>query len=425
MFDFGKMIRSFFGWRDDEEEKRREQQNHREPIQQHNDNPLSQPKQFQGFDATRLSTIQQPRQQEQQQNFSPEKPKTPMFQPNFVETIESQLEKAKKYAALGDENAKKYIEQNQSKVQQQDKQPNFSINNQSQLQLPHPQQPSPFQQPAQQSPQMQQLNETVRRNNLNSEDYRKRRDELTTLLNDTRGNWTNERKLLDEAQQGITSDEQLKNTIEKIKNVQYRQKTADAALGEYGQSPMINYGGRTPTQFLEDFNNMDAGRQREAIEQISKNLTDYAKVPYGFTNPEQRAKFERIVAESELLRNLIDDRATKKGPNVETVGKDIVNIGGNIVGGITQPFKTVYRSGEALVNHSPLDALTAEYKAGRLSEEEYARRYNAIDQEINGITGGMQDKGTLDRILRAAGTAVDVASSVAPVGSLAKEEARS
>ena len=96
---------------------------------------------------------------------------------------------------------------------------------------------------------MQQLNETVRRNNLNSEDYRKRRDELTTLLNDTRGNWTNERKLLDEAQQGITSDEQLKNTIEKIKNVQYRQKTADAALGEYGQSPMINYGGRTPTQF--------------------------------------------------------------------------------------------------------------------------------------------------------------------------------
>lgn len=420
MFDFGKMIRSFFGWRDDEEEKRREQQNHREPIQQHNDNPLSQPKQFQGFDATRLSTIQQPRQQEQQQNFSPEKPKTPMFQPNFVETIESQLEKAKKYAALGDENAKKYIEQNQSKVQQQDKQQNFSINNQSQLQLPHPQQPSPFQQPAQQSPQMQQLNETVRRNNLNSEDYRKRRDELTTLLNDTRGNWTNERKLLDEAQQGITSDEQLKNTIEKIKNVQYRQKTADAALGEYGQSPMINYGGRTPTQFLEDFNNMDAGRQREAIEQISKNLTDYAKVPYGFTNPEQRAKFERIVAESELLRNLIDDRATKKGPNVETVGKDIVNIGGNIVGGITQPFKTVYRSGEALVNHSPLDALTAEYKAGRLSEEEYARRYNAIDQEINGITGGMQDKGTLDRILRAAGTAVDVASSVAPVGSLAK-----
>lgn len=421
MFDFGKMIRSFFGWRDDEEEeKRREQQNHREPIQQHNDNPLSQPKQFQGFDATRLSTIQQPRQQEQQQNFSPEKPKTPMFQPNFVETIESQLEKAKKYAALGDENAKKYIEQNQSKVQQQDKQPNFSINNQSQLQLPHPQQPSPFQQPAQQSPQMQQLNETVRRNNLNSEDYRKRRDELTMLLNDTRGNWTNERKLLDEAQQGITSDEQLKNTIEKIKNVQYRQKTADAALGEYGQSPMINYGGRTPTQFLEDFNNMDAGRQREAIEQISKNLTDYAKVPYGFTNPEQRAKFERIVAESELLRNLIDDRATKKGPNVETVGKDIVNIGGNIVGGITQPFKTVYRSGEALVNHNPLDALTVEYKAGRLSEEEYARRYNAIDQEINGITGGMQDKGTLDRILRAAGTAVDVASSVAPVGSLAR-----
>lgn len=79
MFDFGKMIRSFFGWRDDEEEKRREQQNHREPIQQHNDNPLSQPKQFQGFDATHLSTIQQPRQQEQQQNFSPEKPKTPMF----------------------------------------------------------------------------------------------------------------------------------------------------------------------------------------------------------------------------------------------------------------------------------------------------------------------------------------------------------
>lgn len=420
MFDFGKMIRSFFGWRDDEEEKRREQQNHREPIQQHNDNPLSQPKQFQGFDATRLSTIQQPRQQEQQQNFSPEKPKTPMFQPNFVETIESQLEKAKKYAALGDENAKKYIEQNQSKVQQQDKQQNFSINNQSQLQLPHPQQPSPFQQPAQQSPQMQQLNETVRRNNLNSEDYRKRRDELTTLLNDTRGNWTNERKLLDEAQQGITSDEQLKNTIEKIKNVQYRQKTADAALGEYGQSPMINYGGRTPTQFLEDFNNMDAGRQREAIEQISKNLTDYAKIPHGFTNPEQRAKFERIVAESELLRNLIDDRAVKKGPNLETVGKDAVSIGSNMIGGMAQPFKAVYRSGEALVNHSPLDALTAEYKAGKLSEEEYARRYNAIDQEINGITGGMQDKGTLDRILRAAGTAVDVASSVAPVGSLAK-----
>lgn len=420
MFDFGKMIRSFFGWRDDEEEKRREQQNHREPIQQHNDNPLSQPKQFQGFDATRLSTIQQPRQQEQQQNFSPEKPKTPMFQPNFVETIESQLEKAKKYAALGDENAKKYIEQNQSKVQQQDKQPNFSINNQSQLQLPHPQQPSPFQQPAQQSPQMQQLNETVRRNNLNSDDYRKRRDELTTLLNDTRGNWTNERKLLDEAQQGITSDEQLKNTIEKIKNVQYRQKTADAALGEYGQSPMINYGGRTPTQFLEDFNNMDAGRQREAIEQISKNLTDYAKVPYGFTTPEQRAKFERIIAESELLRNLIDDRAVKKGPNLETVGKDAVSVGSNMIGGMAQPFKAVYRSGEALVNHSPLDALTAEYKAGKLSEEEYARRYNAIDQEINGITGGMQDKGTLDRILRAAGTAVDVASSVAPVGSLAK-----
>lgn len=420
MFDFGKMIRSFFGWRDDEEEKRREQQNHREPIQQHNDNPLSQPKQFQGFDATRLSTIQQPRQQEPQQNFSPEKPKTPMFQPNFVETIESQLEKAKKYAALGDENAKKYIEQNQSKVQQQDKQQNFSINNQSQLQLPHPQQPSPFQQPAQQSPQMQQLNETVRRNNLNSEDYRKRRDELTTLLNDTRGNWTNERKLLDEAQQGITSDEQLKNTIEKIKNVQYRQKTADAALGEYGQSPMINYGGRTPTQFLEDFNNMDAGRQREAIEQISKNLTDYAKVPYGFTNPEQRAKFERIVAESELLRNLIDDRAVKKGPNLETVGKDAVSIGSNMIGGMAQPFKAAYRSGEALVNHNPLDALTAEYKAGKLSEEEYARRYNAIDQEINGITGGMQDKGTLDRILRAAGTAVDVASSVAPVGSLAK-----
>ena len=421
MFDFGKMIRDFFGWKDDEEEKRRQQQqSHREPIQQHNDNPLSQPKQFQGFDATRLSTIQQPHQQEQQQNFSPEKPKTPMFQPNFVETIESQLEKAKKYAALGDENAKKYIEQNQSKVQQQDKQPNFSINNQSQLQLPHPQQPSPFQQPAQQSPQMQQLNETVRRNNLNSEDYRKRRDELTTLLNDTRGNWTNERKLLDEAQQGITSDEQLKNTIEKIKNVQYRQKTADAALGEYGQSPMINYGGRTPTQFLEDFNNMDAGRQREAIEQISKNLTDYAKVPYGFTNPEQRAKFERIVAESELLHNLIDDRAVKKGPNLETVGKDAVSIGSSMIGGMAQPFKAVYRSGEALVNHSPLDALTAEYKAGKLSEEEYARRYNAIDQEINGITGGMQDKGTLDRILRAAGTAVDVASSVAPVGSLAK-----
>lgn len=421
MFDFGKMIRDFFGWKDDEEEKRRQQQqNHREPIQQHNDNPLSQSKQFQGFDATRLSTIQQPHQQEQQ-NFSPEKPKTPMFQPNFVETIESQLEKAKKYAALGDENAKKYIEQNQPKVQQQqDKQPNFSINNQSQLQLPHPQQPSPFQQPAQQSPQMQQLNETVRRNNLNSEDYRKRRDELTTLLNDTRGNWTNERKLLDEAQQGITSDEQLKNTIEKIKNVQYRQKTADAALGEYGQSPMINYGGRTPTQFLEDFNNMDAGRQREAIEQISKNLTDYAKVPYGFTNPEQRAKFERIVAESELLRNLIDDRAVKKGPNLETVGKDAVSIGSNMIGGMAQPFKAAYRSGEALVNHNPLDALTAEYKAGKLSEEEYARRYNAIDQEINGITGGMQDKGTLDRILRAAGTAVDVASSVAPVGSLAK-----
>jgi len=26
MFDFGKMIRSFFGWRDDEEEKRRKEE---------------------------------------------------------------------------------------------------------------------------------------------------------------------------------------------------------------------------------------------------------------------------------------------------------------------------------------------------------------------------------------------------------------
>ena len=418
MFDFGKMIRDFLGRRDDDEEKHRQWQENRESIR-HNDSPLIQPKQFQGFDATRLSTIQQSHQQEQP-NLSPEKPKTPMFQPNFVETTESQLEKAKKYAALGDENAKKYIEQNQSKVQRQDNQPNFSINNQSQLQLPHPQQSSPFQQPAQQSPQMQQLGETIRRNNLNSENYHKRRDELSTLLNNTRGSWVDERRLLDDAQRGVASDEQLKSTIEKMRGIQYRQKTADAALGEYGQSPMVNYGNRTPTQFLEDFNSMDAGKQREAIEQISKNLTDYAKVPHGFTNPEQRAKFERIIAESELLRNLIDDRAVKRGPNLETVGKDAVNIGRNIIDGIAQPFKAAYRSGEALVNHNPLDALTAEYKAGKLSEEEYARRYNAIDQEINGITGGMHDKGTLDRILRAAGTAVDVASSVAPVGSLAK-----
>nr|DAV66795.1 MAG TPA: hypothetical protein [Bacteriophage sp.] len=418
MFDFGKMIRDFLGRKDDDEEKRRQWQENRESIR-HSDSPLNQPKQFQGFDATRLSTIQQSHQQEQP-NLSPGKPKTPMFQPNFVETTESQLEKAKKYAAMGDESAKKYIEQNQSKVQRQDNQPNFSINNQPQLQLPHPQQSSPFQQPAQQSPQMQQLGETIRRNNLNSENYHKRRDELSTLLNNTRGSWADERRLLDDAQRGVASDEQLKSTIEKMRGIQYRQKTADAALGEYGQSPMVNYGNRTPTQFLEDFNSMDAGKQREAIEQISKNLTDYAKVPHGFTNPEQRAKFERIIAESELLRNLIDDRAVKRGPNLETVGKDAVNIGRNIIDGIAQPFKAAYRSGEALVNHNPLDALTAEYKAGKLSEEEYARRYNAIDQEINGITGGMHDKGTLDRILRAAGTAVDVASSVAPVGSLAK-----
>lgn len=419
MFDFGKMIRSFFGWRDDEEEKRREQQNHREPIQQYNDNPLSQPKQFQGFDATRLSTIQQPRQQEQQQNFSPEKPKTPMFQPNFVETIESQLEKAKKYAALGDENAKKYIEQNQSKVQQQDKQPNFSINNQSQLQLPHPQQPSPFQQPAQQSPQMQQLNETVRRNNLNSEDYRKRRDELTTLLNDTRGNWTNERKLLDEAQQGITSDEQLKNTIEKIKNVQYRQKTADTALGEYGNTPMINFGNRTPQQILEEFNSMDASNQRDLVDQINKNLTSYSKAGYGL-NQNDRARIERIALESELLRNMLDDRATKKAGNFDTTMRDIGNVAGGFVdGAVIHPLKMAGHTTNALVGNDEQTALDKEYKAGRISAEEYTRRQNQLESDRQWIGDG-KDRGLLDRLMRSAGAAIDITSTVAPVGSLAK-----
>lgn len=419
MFDFGKMIRSFFGWRDDEEEKRREQQNHREPIQQHNDNPLSQPKQFQGFDATRLSTIQQPRQQEQQQNFSPEKPKTPMFQPNFVETIESQLEKAKKYAALGDENAKKYIEQNQSKVQQQDKQPNFSINNQSQLQLPHPQQPSPFQQPAQQSPQMQQLNETVRRNNLNSEDYRKRRDELTTLLNDTRGNWTNERKLLDEAQQGITSDEQLKNTIEKIKNVQYRQRAADTALGEYGNTPMINFGNRTPQQILEEFNSMDASNQRDLVDQINKNLTSYSKAGYGL-NQNDRARIERIALESELLRNMLDDRATKKAGNFDTTMRDIGNAAGGFVdGAVIHPLKMAGHVTNALVGNDEQTALDKEYKAGRISAEEYTKRQNQLESDRQWIGDG-KDRGLLDRLMRSAGAAIDITSTVAPVGSLAK-----
>lgn len=419
MFDFGKMIRSFFGWRDDEEEKRREQQNHREPIQQHNDNPLSQPKQFQGFDATRLSTIQQPRQQEQQQNFSPEKPKTPMFQPNFVETIESQLEKAKKYAALGDENAKKYIEQNQSKVQQQDKQQNFSINNQSQLQLPHPQQPSPFQQPAQQSPQMQQLNETVRRNNLNSEDYRKRRDELTTLLNDTRGNWTNERKLLDEAQQGITSDEQLKNTIEKIKNVQYRQRAADTALGEYGNTPMINFGNRTPQQILEEFNSMDASNQRDLVDQINKNLTSYSKAGYGL-NQNDRARIERIALESELLRNMLDDRATKKAGNFDTTMRDIGNVAGGFVdGAVIHPLKMAGHTTNALVGNDEQTALDKEYKAGRISAEEYTKRQNQLESDRQWIGDG-KDRGLLDRLMRSAGAAIDITSTVAPVGSLAK-----
>lgn len=420
MFDFGKMIRDFFGWKDDEEEKRRQQQqNHREPIQQHNDNPLSQSKQFQGFDATRLSTIQQPHQQEQQQNFSPEKPKTPMFQPNFVETTESQLEKAKKYAALGDENAKKYIEQNQSKVQQQDKQQNFSINNQSQLQLPHPQQPSPFQQPAQQSPQMQQLNETVRRNNLNSEDYRKRRDELTTLLNDTRGNWTNERKLLDEAQQGITSDEQLKNTIEKIKNVQYRQRAADTALGEYGNTPMINFGNRTPQQILEEFNSMDASNQRDLVDQINKNLTSYSKAGYGL-NQNDRARIERIALESELLRNMLDDRATKKAGNFDTTMRDIGNVAGGFVdGAVIHPLKMAGHTTNALVGNDEQTALDKEYKAGRISAEEYTRRQNQLESDRQWIGDG-KDRGLLDRLMRSAGAAIDITSTVAPVGSLAK-----
>src|SRR5690606_17662724 len=55
-----------------------------------------------------------------------------------------------------------------------------------------------------------------------------------------------------------------------------------------------------------------------------------------------------------------------------------------------------------------------DYKEGRISRDEFIRRANELNMRMDKMTGGSEDKGLLDRTLRAVGNAAECASWVIP-----------
>lgn len=258
------------------------------------------------------------------------------------------------------------------------------------------------------------------------------RDELRKVIKDTRGDWGVDSSF---AEQGDAATEALRERAEKIKRVQERQRVADQIMSPgYSKAPLTRLGNKSAEQYLAEFNTMGSVQQRRLLKELEANVAEL-----------QDDKGMKDIAEkrdqSYILLQLLEDRGERK----KDFGTFLADTGDVVKGfgrGITEPFNVVGRSvqslttnatdpnSEAAIYGNAQADINQQLKDGKISEEEWVRRSNAIAGTLDAQTGGMEDRGFVDRLMRAAGTSVDVTSTIVPflsgakafrAGSLAKE----
>lgn len=167
--------------------------------------------------------------------------------------------------------------------------------------------------------------------------------------------------------------------------------------------------GRTINSYVGDFNNMGAAQQNEAMKELQKQAGRKLDLGDADTIAERE--------EATILLTALEKKAEKKS----SIGTSIQNFFGGAAKSTTDSFKTVGDSARVLAtDKTALDDVWADYDSGKITKKEAIDRLNTEDQRLEEFTGGYEDRGMLDRALRSAGLAIDVATTVVPVGTAYK-----
>lgn len=163
--------------------------------------------------------------------------------------------------------------------------------------------------------------------------------------------------------------------------------------------------GRSINGFIEEYNYADAGRQREMKKELERQASRTLDMGDKDTINERE--------ESIILLTALDKNGKTKASATNAV-KDFF---GGIVGGTVDTAKNVGDSARVLAtNKTSLDDVWDDYNKGKIDKKEAIKRLNEEQNRLSDFTGGTEDRGVLDRALRAAGTGIDVATTVVPVG---------
>lgn len=173
-----------------------------------------------------------------------------------------------------------------------------------------------------------------------------------------------------------------------------------------------------PQDFIGVYNKMTDAQQRKVRQDLQETAANYQmaganpelaslgqqaakQLALLTATPEQRKKFGLPEAKNkQSVAGVVEDTAKTLGMAPASLLSRLGVTGNNLLGG------------------NPQKDLEDAYKRGELTQEEFIRQSNQLNQALSGVTGSLdgKDKGLLDRTLRAAGTAAEAASYIVSPG---------
>jgi len=165
-------------------------------------------------------------------------------------------------------------------------------------------------------------------------------------------------------------------------------------------------GGESIGEYTKRYNDANIDEQRRMAQSLKEDASK--TLDYGDIVTAQKRD------QAKILLTALDKQGKSKSDILHAIG----DFGSGIVDNTVETLRNVGESGRVLATgKTVLDDLQADYDSGKISKDEFIKRTNEEYNRLGEFTGGKEDRGTLDRLLRAAGTGIDVASMVVPIGS--------
>lgn len=256
---------------------------------------------------------------------------------------------------------------------------------------------------------------------------------LEERIKQTRGDWTDKRKKLEEFWKEVgdnetgdfaaflsenrggqtrgarsydwrRSNKDFTKDETELGELRTKQQIADKAM-EAKDMPLDAIGGATIDVYLNRYNSQEANEQQDTVAKLDKLIQDNQ------SNASGDPRLQKRLQQAYILRTVIEEKGDHKSnfrSKLKTAGRVVSGMGESIYDDV---IKRTTQSIDALTGGDEAGKLFEDWKSGKISNEEYNRRISELQRDTEWIP---EEGNMKDRILTSIGTGADVAGTIYP-----------